>query len=37
MGEKKNYTYKKERKEGMEMITKSLIIPQETFDSLLKP
>ena len=35
MAKKKN-TYKKGRKEGMEMIAKSLIIPQETFDILLE-
>lgn len=35
MAKKKN-TYKKGRKEGMEMIAKSLIIPQETFDTLLE-
>ena len=35
MAKKKN-TYKKGRKEGMEMIAKVLIIPQENFDSLLE-
>lgn len=35
MAKKKN-TYKKGRKEGMEMIAKVLIIPQETFDTLLE-
>lgn len=35
MAKKKN-KYKKGRKEGMEMIAKSLIIPQETFDILLE-
>lgn len=35
MAKKKN-TYKKGRKEGMEMIAKALIIPQETFDTLLE-
>ena len=35
MAKKKN-THKKGRKEGMEMIAKSLIIPQETFDTLLE-
>ena len=32
---KKNNTDKKGRKDGMEMIAKSLIIPQEAFDTLL--
>lgn len=35
MAKKKN-TYKKGRKEGMGMIAKALIIPQETFDTLLE-
>lgn len=35
MAKKKN-TYKKRRKEGIEMIAKALIIPQETFDILLE-
>ena len=35
MAKKKN-TYKKGSKEGLEMIPKSLTIPQETFDILLE-
>lgn len=35
MAKKKN-TYKKVRKEGMEMIAKALIIPKESFDKFLE-
>lgn len=33
---KKKKKFNKERKESMEMIAKALIIPQETFDTLLE-